>query len=130
MTTPALIGRGATAAAVFGGGSLGALARYGLGEWLAPVGEVVTATLIANLVGSAILGVLAGLTARRVGRGVAWPLLGVGFAGALTTFSTFALEAITIFNDQGLATAVLYAGGSVLAGLWIATTARKRSIAW
>ena len=119
-----------TAVAVFSGGSLGALARYGLGEWIEPDGQIFTATLIANLVGSAILGALAGLTERRAGRGVAWSLLGVGFSGAFTTFSTFAVEAITIFDGQNPAAAALYVGGSVLARLWVATTARKRSMAW
>ncbi|MCY3563338.1 MAG: CrcB family protein [Acidimicrobiia bacterium] len=123
-------GSPATAIAVFCGGSLGALARYGLGEWLDPVGQVLTATVVANLLGSAILGVLAGMTARRGERGVAWSLLGVGFSGALTTFSTLAVEAITIFDEGGPAAAAVYVGGSVLAGLWVATTARRRSLAW
>ena len=109
---------------------MGALARYGLGEWLAPVGRVLTATLIANLLGSAILGVLAGLAARRGERGVAWSLLGVGFSGALTTFSTFAVEAITIFERSSPLGAAAYVGGSVLAGLWVASAARRRSLAW
>ena len=109
---------------------MGALARYGLGEWLAPVGKVLTATVVANLLGSAILGVLAGVAARRGEKGMAWSLLGVGFSGALTTFSTFAVEAITIFDEGGPAAAALYAGGSVLVGLWVASAARRRSLAW
>ena len=123
-------GRPTTAMAVFCGGSLGALARYGLGEWLSPVGKVLTATVVANLLGSAILGILAGLAARRGERGIAWWLAGVGFSGALTTFSTFAVEAITIFDQSGPAGAALYVGGSVLLGLWVAAGARKRSMAW
>lgn len=123
-------GRPPTAIAVFCGGSLGALGRYGLGEWLAPVGEVLTATVVANLLGSAILGILAGVAARRGEKGVSWSLLGVGFSGALTTFSTFAVEAITIFEEAGPAGAVLYAGGSVLLGLWVASAARRRGLAW
>ena len=109
---------------------MGALARYGLGEWLAPVGQVVGATVVANLLGSAILGVLAGMAARRGERGLAWSLLGVGFSGALTTFSTFAVEAITIFDQGGPTAAAVYVGGSVLAGLWVASAARRRSLAW
>ncbi|MDE0230770.1 MAG: CrcB family protein [bacterium] len=126
----AIPGGPTTAIAVFCGGSLGALARYGLGEWLAPVGVVLTATVVANLLGSAILGVLAGVAARRGERGLAWSLLGVGFSGALTTFSTFAVEAIAILDDAGPAAAAVYLGGSVLAGLWVATAARRRSLAW
>lgn len=123
-------GSPATAIAVFCGGSLGALARYGLGEWLPPTGRVLTAALAANLLGSAILGVLAGVAARRGERGVTWFLIGVGFSGALTTFSTFAMEAITIFNEGGPSAAAVYVTGSVLAGLWVASAARRRSLAW
>lgn len=123
-------GRSPTAIAVFCGGSLGALARYGLGEWLAPVGDVPFATVVANLLGSAILGILAGRSERRARRGTGWALLAVGFAGALTTFSTFALETLDIHDRQGLLVAILYAGGSVLAGLLVAHAARRRSLAW
>ncbi len=118
------------AVAVFAGGSAGALARYGLGLWLEPVGGIPVATVAANLAGSAILGVLAGLSAGRAGRGVAWALLGVGFAGALTTFSTFAWESLGILGERGPAVAALYAAGSIVAGLVVAHHSRLRALAW
>ena len=118
------------AVAVFAGGSAGALARYGLGLWLEPVGGIPVATVAANLAGSAILGVLAGLSAGRAGRGVAWALLGVGFAGALTTFSTFAWESLGILGERGPAVAALYAAGSIVAGLVVAHHSRLRALTW
>ncbi len=45
-------------------------------------------TLAVNVAGSFVLGTLAGVGAH------AYALLGTGFCGALTTFSTFALEAV------------------------------------
>lgn len=108
---------------------MGAVARYGLGEWLAPVGLVLTATVIANLLGSAILGALAGVAERRGEGGLAWSLLGIGFSGAFTTFSTFAVEAITIFDKAGPEAAAVYVSGSVFVGLWVASTARTVSLA-
>ena len=124
------MGSGRAAVAVFLGGTVGALARYGLGLWIAPIGEVPLATLAANLAGSAVLGVLAGQAERRRRRGWGWAMLGVGFAGALTTFSTFALEALELLDGPGPLVAVLYAGGSIVAGLVIASQARRRSLAW
>ena len=109
---------------------MGALARYGLGVWMVPVGEVPVATLAANLAGSAVLGVLAGQAEKRGRKGWGWSMLGVGFAGAFTTFSTFALEALELLDGPGPLMAVLYAGGSVLAGLVIASGARRSSLAW
>lgn len=126
----AQLGPGPTAFAVFLGGSMGALARYGLGLWIAPVPGIPIATVVANLVGSAVLGAITGMSERRAPRGVAWAFLGVGFAGALTTFSTFALEALHLLDRHGLLIVVLYAGGSVAAGLFIAAAARQRSLAW
>jgi CrcB protein len=70
-------------------------------------------TLCVNVGGSALLGLLAGLsTPARVSA-----LLGVGFCGALTTYSTFGYETLRLTEDGAGFLAVLNAVGSVLAGL-------------
>jgi CrcB protein len=62
--------------------------------------------LLVNLSGSAILGVLAGLLARgRIDASV-YSLLGVGFCGSFTTFSTFVWETIALVEGRRLRTAV------------------------
>lgn len=87
------------------GGSVGAVVRYVVDrlvtERTAPqrrligvVFRIPVATLLVNVVGSFILGLLAGL-----GEAVPDPLgalLGIGFCGALTTWSTFAFQSVEL----------------------------------
>jgi len=61
-------------------------------------------TLIVNVVGSLLIGLFAALSASP------YALLGLGFCGAFTTYSTFAVEAVTLPRRGG----VLYVGSSVL----------------
>jgi CrcB protein len=91
------------------GGMVGALARYGLSGFVQgnrvgfPIG-----TLVVNLLGCFIMGLLA----RWLEVGIARPelryLLGLGFLGAFTTFSTFSFEAIRLFMDHNATTGMLY----------------------
>ncbi|WP_067812470.1 fluoride efflux transporter CrcB [Actinomadura kijaniata] len=70
-------------------------------------------TLAVNVTGSAILGFLTALPA---GPG-AMALLGTGFCGALTTYSTFGYETLRLFEERARAQAVANAAVSVTAGL-------------
>jgi CrcB protein len=73
------------------GGAVGALARY-LVDRLMPAFVVPLATLTVNTTGSLLLGLLAGLGSTLPGTLAA--LVGVGFCGALTTWSTFAFQTV------------------------------------
>lgn len=107
------------------GGGVGALARYQLGRgmthWLGP--QMITAfpwaTLAVNVLGSLAMGLLAGWLARHGSSyGEQWRLLlGVGLLGGFTTFSAFSLELMLLVERGQAATAMTYAGVSVLAGL-------------
>lgn len=97
--------------AVFVGGMAGTLVRAGMAEGLPSP----WATLLVNVLGAALLGyVVVALPARR-------PLLGTGFCGGLTTFSTLQLEAL----ELSTADAVLYLAASALLG-WLALAAGRR----
>jgi CrcB protein len=70
-------------------------------------------TLAVNVLGSLVLGVLAGLP---VTPGLS-SLLGVGFCGALTTYSTFSYETLRLLQERTYLLATLNVGVSLVAGL-------------
>ena len=77
----------------------------------------VAGTLTVNVVGSAVLGVLLG--ARHVSPAVV-ALVGTGFCGTLTTFSTFGADVVRLVEGRAVLRAAGYTAGSVLLGLGVA----------
>lgn len=102
------------------GAFFGANARYLLNTWVASRlgAEFPYGTLLINLSGSFALGLLLAFLEQR---GVADPmfrlLLGTGFLGAYTTFSTFSYETIALLQDSEYWQAGLNAIGSVALSL-------------
>ncbi len=104
------------------GGAFGSVLRYAVQGWVQRLsnGSFPIGTLVVNVVGCALLGLLAGMFAAptlireeyRVG-------LTVGILGGFTTFSTFGLETFTLANDGqlrwALANVVLSCGLGFLA---------------
>lgn len=102
------------------GGTLGTAARALLGRAL-PDGSVPWSTLVANLGGAFLFGVLLEFLALVSTDGVphrGWRLfLGTGFLGGLTTYSALAVgtDAVARAGRPGLALG--YAAGTVVGGL-------------
>jgi CrcB protein len=117
-------------AAVFAGGSVGAVARALLSDQLAAGGPAWPwATLLANLAGAALLGFVLAHHERPDRRaGYARPLIGTGLCGALTTFSTFQLELYRMFDSGAVLRPLLYLVVSVALGL-VAVRAGRRLVA-
>ena len=93
------------------GGALGSGARYGVGLMLGGA-RFPWGTLTVNLAGGLAMGLLIGALARGGGQ-EAWRLfLGVGVLGGFTTFSSFALDAVTL-AERAPGLAALYVLGSV-----------------
>jgi CrcB protein len=91
------------------GGALGAMARYGVFIWLSPhSGKFPTATYIANVCGCFLAGALYVWMAQAIIPQAWRPLIAVGFLGAFTTFSTFSLEALLLWQNQLTAIAAAY----------------------
>jgi CrcB protein len=72
------------------------------------------ATFAVNVIGSFVLGVVLGLLPPGSGARL---LLGTGFCGGFTTFSTFSAEVVAIAEGGAAGRAGAYAVGSVAAGL-------------
>ena len=92
------------------GAVFGAWLRWGLGIWLNPLlPEVPLGTLVSNLVGGFVIGVAIELFSLYPGIAPEWRLaLITGFLGALTTFSTFSAEAVTLLARAQYAWAALH----------------------
>src|SRR5581483_11913026 len=74
-------------------------------------------TFVINMTGSFLLGLLTGLSLHHgLGR-VPKTLLGTGFCGAYTTFSTFSYETVRLVEDGALLEALLNALASLGVGL-------------
>jgi CrcB protein len=100
-------------------GFFGAVARYAVGGLVSRAGETFPwGTFVVNVTGSFVLGLLVSAFGHRV---VVHPdvrvAITVGFLGAYTTFSTFALETFEFGETHAWGWAALNVGASVVAGL-------------
>lgn len=104
------------------GGALGACMRFGASVWANKVfvGFVAfpVGTLFVNVIGSALMAMCYGLV---VEKGVLpesiKPFFMVGFLGAFTTFSSFSLEAIALFEQGLVLNSVSYVVANVVLSL-------------
>ncbi|HEY2537741.1 MAG TPA: CrcB family protein [Solirubrobacteraceae bacterium] len=104
-------------AMVGAGGAVGALGRVGLEQaWPTATGGWPWATLAVNILGAFVLGALmSGLRHGPVSIST-YRLLGTGFCGALTTFSTMQLELLQMLDRARYDLALGYVGVTLLGG--------------
>jgi len=117
-------------AGVMVGGALGALARYATGQWFntgalaAPGMGLPLSTLVVNVVGSFLLGLITTVGARGHLSPAVRTALGTGFVGAFTTFSTFELESDALLRGGHAGFATFYILGNLVLG-YLALTAGR-----
>lgn len=104
-----------TVAQVAAGGAIGASARYlaGVAVTRAVGPGFPWGTLVVNVAGSFLMGVLIVMVAHLGGTRFL-PFLAVGVLGGFTTFSTFSLDAVTLYERGALGAAAGYVIGSVV----------------
>jgi CrcB protein len=121
-----------TALLVLLGGALGAPLRYLadrlVDHWLGlafPWG-----TLVVNVVGSFLLGLVVAGTDTGATPGWALSLVGVGLCGAVTTFSTFGLQTVSLLEERrygaalgNVALSLALAGAACAAGYSLVASA-------
>ena len=118
-------------AAIFLGGAIGALLRVWIGEEFTGAGASWPwVTFSINVTGSFALGYFITRLQDRLPQSTyRRPLLGTGFCGAYTTFSTMQVEMLTMIEHDRYGLAASYAAASIAAGylaIWLATTAVRR----
>jgi CrcB protein len=99
------------------GGAFGAVSRYGVTLGAARLGATgfPYATLTVNVFGSFLIGLfVVWLGGRTEINSALRPLIQVGFLGALTTFSTFSLDALILVEQGRFTQSGLYIVASVL----------------
>jgi CrcB protein len=108
------------------GGALGSVARYALSSWIFDITshKFPYATLIVNVAGSFVMGILFVVVVERAALPAEMrSLLMIGFIGAFTTFSAFSLDALGLWQNGHVLMSVIYMIATVILCLVAISTA-------
>ena len=120
---------------VFIGGGLGSICRYAINFVLKQTDSLYPwPTLLANAIGSLLIGVLANQLMRNTTLHSTSALFWIiGFCGGLTTFSTFIFENVSLLRDYGLVKMIIYASLSYsicLSSVFVGMYLSKEFLSW
>jgi CrcB protein len=101
------------------GGAIGAPVRYLMDLFVQSRHDSIFpwGTFAVNIVGSCLLGAVAAAVSTAHLQPWVLTLVGTGFCGALTTFSTFGFETVRLMEDGSLLEALLNAAASLAIGM-------------
>lgn len=105
--------------AIAAGGMMGSIVRYGLSLLsLAAIPDwTIAGTLVANIAGSLLIGLIAAWSVRRLPSPILNGFLVTGFCGGFTTFSAFSLEALLLAGSGAWSDALGYVASSIVSWL-------------
>jgi CrcB protein len=100
------------------GGSFGAVCRFAVSSFIKRIisSEFPVATLLINMIGSFLIGLLVAAQPSNFNQ----LLLGTGFMGGFTTFSTFQFENISLFRKKNYISLSIYVISSLLSCILLA----------
>jgi CrcB protein len=105
-------------AVIFLGGCLGGWARYAaVSTWPPSSGRFPWATFSVNTAGAFLIAIVVVAAADLVSSRYLRPVLGTGFCGAFTTFSSVVVATDQLLAHHHAGTAAAYLGASIVAGL-------------
>lgn len=98
-------------------GALGTMFRFIVGKQLQTKSNFPFGTWVINLTGSFVLGMLFSFKENHLISPSLWLILGTGFCGGYTTFSTFNYETLQLFVSKKSITGFVYLLGSIALSL-------------
>ena len=100
---------------VAAGGAAGSIARFALGRTIEQKNrtDFPFSTFVVNIVGAVLFGIFNAADAS----GNAYLLIGEGFFGAFTTFSTFMVEGFSLLRTKQKTRVLLYVASTILLGI-------------
>jgi CrcB protein len=99
------------------GGGAGSMLRFLFAVWFKN-SSFPFATLLVNIIGSFVIGMVLAVSLRNSSFDTNWRLfLATGLCGGFTTFSAFSAEGLQMLQQQRFAIFALYIIGSILLGL-------------
>ncbi|GGJ99956.1 putative fluoride ion transporter CrcB [Lentibacillus kapialis] len=111
------------------GGFFGSICRFALGEWIHINNGFPLGTFLINLIGCFFLGWFLTFVNQK---GIIKPefalLVGTGFVGSFTTFSTFSVETLNLFREGLIFMAFLYVLASTVLGIVLAFSGYKLAL--
>ncbi|WP_105071795.1 fluoride efflux transporter CrcB [Nonlabens arenilitoris] len=101
---------------VFIGGGLGCVIRFLFSVWMNTDQIKWLPTIMANVLGCFLLGLFLSFSHKNILDSHGYILLGIGFCGGLTTFSTFSVDLFKLTNETNYTGALLYLFLTIILG--------------